>query len=51
VKEKRKEVSVAIAAPSEEKDLAKEESTSERELKRDAKLKRKRIQSKRYSGP
>ncbi|KAJ1161563.1 hypothetical protein NDU88_002047 [Pleurodeles waltl] len=51
VKEKRKEVSVAIPAPSEEKDLAKEESTSERESKRDAKLKRKRIPSKRYSGP
>ncbi|KAJ1194149.1 hypothetical protein NDU88_003444 [Pleurodeles waltl] len=51
VKEKRKEVSDAIAAPSEEKDLAKEESNSEKESKRDAKLKRKRIPSRRFSGP
>ncbi|KAJ1157648.1 hypothetical protein NDU88_010353 [Pleurodeles waltl] len=51
LKEKRKEVSVAITTPSEEKDLAKEESTSERESKRDAKLKRIRIPSRRYSGP
>ncbi|KAJ1204870.1 hypothetical protein NDU88_000308 [Pleurodeles waltl] len=51
LKEKRKEVSVAITTPSEEKDPAKEESTSERESKGDAKLKRKRIPSRRYSGP
>ncbi|KAJ1197021.1 hypothetical protein NDU88_000884 [Pleurodeles waltl] len=51
MKEKIKEVSVIVPAPSEEKDLAKEESTSEKESKRDAKLKRKRIPSRRYSGP
>ncbi|KAJ1176375.1 hypothetical protein NDU88_001656 [Pleurodeles waltl] len=51
LKEKRKAVSVAIATPSEEKDLTKEESTRERESKGDAKLKRKRIPSRRYSGP
>ncbi|KAJ1189940.1 hypothetical protein NDU88_006681 [Pleurodeles waltl] len=51
VKEKRKEVSVVVPTSSEEKDLAKEESTSETESKRDAKLKRKRIPNRRYSGP
>ncbi|KAJ1093264.1 hypothetical protein NDU88_006369 [Pleurodeles waltl] len=51
VKEKRKEVSVVVPTPSEEKDLGKEESTSEKESKRVAKLKRKRIPSRRYSGP
>ncbi|KAJ1211220.1 hypothetical protein NDU88_006581, partial [Pleurodeles waltl] len=51
LKEKRKEVSVAITSPSEEKDTAKEQDVSKRESKGDAKLKRKRIQSRRYSGP
>ncbi|KAJ1166917.1 hypothetical protein NDU88_007313 [Pleurodeles waltl] len=51
VKEKRKEVSVVVPTSSEGKDLTKEESTSEAESKRDAKLKRKRIPNRRYSGP
>ncbi|KAJ1124950.1 hypothetical protein NDU88_003394 [Pleurodeles waltl] len=51
VKEKRKEVSVVVPTSSEEKDLTKEESTSEAESKREAKLKRKRIPNRRYSGP
>ncbi|KAJ1096424.1 hypothetical protein NDU88_001566 [Pleurodeles waltl] len=51
VKEKRKEVSVMVPSSSEGKDLAKEESTSEAESKREAKLKRKRIPNRRYSGP
>ncbi|KAJ1173672.1 hypothetical protein NDU88_005498 [Pleurodeles waltl] len=51
LKEKRKEVAVAITTPSEEKDPAMEQGTSERESKGDAKLKRKRIPSRRYSGP
>ncbi|KAJ1171254.1 hypothetical protein NDU88_003124 [Pleurodeles waltl] len=51
VKEKRKEVSVVVPTSSEEKDLTREESTSETESKRDAKLKRKRIPNRRYSGP
>ncbi|XP_069094025.1 neurofilament medium polypeptide-like [Pleurodeles waltl] len=51
LKEKRKEVSVAITSPSEEKDTAKEQDVSKRESKGDAKLKRKRIPSRRYSGP
>ncbi|XP_069060098.1 neurofilament medium polypeptide-like [Pleurodeles waltl] len=51
VKEKRKEVTVVDQSSSEEKDLTKEESTSEAESKREAKLKRKRIPNRRYSGP
>ncbi|XP_069075297.1 neurofilament medium polypeptide-like [Pleurodeles waltl] len=51
VKEKRKEVSIEVPTPSEEGGSTKEESTSERESKRDAKLKRRRIPSKRSSGP
>ncbi|KAJ1177910.1 hypothetical protein NDU88_003162 [Pleurodeles waltl] len=51
VKEKRKEVIVGASSPNEEKDLTKEESTSEAESKREAKLKRKRIPNRRYSGP
>ncbi|KAJ1167474.1 hypothetical protein NDU88_007865 [Pleurodeles waltl] len=51
VKEKRKEVTVVVPSSSEGKDLAKEESTSEAESKREAKLKRKRIPNRRYSGP
>ncbi|KAJ1209515.1 hypothetical protein NDU88_004893 [Pleurodeles waltl] len=51
LKEKRKEVSVAITTPSEEKDPAKEESTRERKSKGEAKLKSKRIPSRRYSIP
>ncbi|KAJ1105523.1 hypothetical protein NDU88_002929 [Pleurodeles waltl] len=51
VREKRREVSVVVPTSSEEKDLAKEESTSETESKRDAKLKRKRIPNRRYSSP
>ncbi|XP_069060795.1 SH3 domain-containing kinase-binding protein 1 isoform X3 [Pleurodeles waltl] len=51
VKEKRKEVTVVVPSPSEEKDLTKVESTREAELKREAKLKRKRIPNRRYSGP
>ncbi|KAJ1197921.1 hypothetical protein NDU88_001765 [Pleurodeles waltl] len=51
VKEKRKEVTVVVPSSSEGKDLAKEESTSEAESKREAKLKRKMIPNRRYSGP
>ncbi|KAJ1136118.1 hypothetical protein NDU88_002536 [Pleurodeles waltl] len=51
LKEKRKEVSVVIKSPSEGKDTAKEQDISEIESKGDAKLKRKRILSRRYSGP
>ncbi|KAJ1194301.1 hypothetical protein NDU88_003590 [Pleurodeles waltl] len=51
LKEKRKEVSIVITTLNEEKDTAKEQEISERESKGDAKLKRKRIPSRRYSGP
>ncbi|KAJ1099673.1 hypothetical protein NDU88_004772 [Pleurodeles waltl] len=50
LKEKRKEVSI-ITTSNEDKDTAKEQDVSERESKGDAKLKRKRIARRRYSGP
>ncbi|KAJ1176862.1 hypothetical protein NDU88_002129 [Pleurodeles waltl] len=50
LKEKRKEVSI-ITTSNEEQDTAKEQDISEKESKGDAKLKRKRIPSRRYSGP
>ncbi|KAJ1090175.1 hypothetical protein NDU88_003310 [Pleurodeles waltl] len=50
LKEKRKEVSF-ITTLNEEKDTAKEQDISERESKGDAKLKRKRIPSRRHFGP
>ncbi|KAJ1211093.1 hypothetical protein NDU88_006454 [Pleurodeles waltl] len=50
LKEKRKEVSITTTS-NEEQDTAKDQDISERESKGDAKLKRKRIPSRRYSGP
>ncbi|XP_069098091.1 neurofilament medium polypeptide-like [Pleurodeles waltl] len=51
VKGIRREIPVIIPVLSEEEGSTKKESTSEKETKGDAKLKRKRIPNQRYSGP